>query len=156
MPGRSLRRETTKNFAEDVHDMVFTIEANMERVLEHCLLSWCIHKPMDKIIVPLGELLPTSMGATYGTDAYDALNSEPVRAPPPIPYPTATTYPHHPCYPQSTVLLGENENLPTTLEYEDFQECLELSSCTRVQTEEQPRASLGIQTKCNGAWLSEK
>ena len=53
-------------------------------------------------------------------------------------------------------MLGETENLPTTLEYEDFQECLEPSSCTGVQTEEQPRTSLGIQTKCNGAWLSKK
>ena len=90
-----------------------------------------------------------------GTDAYDALKSEPVRAPPPIPYPTATTDPHHPCYPQSTDLLDEPGNLSTTLEYEDFQECLEPSSSIGVQTEEQSCASLGIQTKGNGAWVTK-
>ena len=125
------------------------------KVLEHCLLSWYIHKPVGKIIVPLDELLPTSIGAAYGTDAYNVLTSEPVCAPPPIPYPTATTDPHHPCYPQSTVLFGEIGNLSTTLEYEDFQECLEPSSSIGVQTEEQSCASLGIQTKGNGTWVTK-
>ena len=71
MPGRSLRRESTKSFAEDVHNKLFTIEANMERVLEHCLLSWGI-------------------GATYSTDTHNTLNYEPVRAPTPIPAGKAT------------------------------------------------------------------